>query len=81
MSTVKEMAYKIEDLRNDAEKINSLQNTLFAAIYKGGFAISTYEWAFVALGELTYSLLNELAELENEAFELIKTTQERRWAK
>ena len=70
MSTVKEMAYKIEDLRNDAEKINSLQNALFEAIYKGDIAISAYEWAFVAFGELTYSLLNELAELENEAFEL-----------
>ena len=76
MLTVKEMAHKIEDLRIDAEKIDSLQNTLFAAIYRGDFAVNTYEWAFVAFGELTYSLLNELAELENEAFESIETNKE-----
>ena len=76
MLTVKEMAHKIEDLRIDAEKIDSLQNALFAAIYREDFAVNTYEWAFVAFGELTYSLLNELAELENEAFESIETNKE-----
>lgn len=70
--TIKEMAFKIEDLENQAEKINSFQNTLFEAIYKGDNAVSTYKWAFVAFGDLTHDMLKQLTELTNDVFELLR---------
>ena len=34
--TVKEIAFEIENLQIEAEKVNSFQNALFSAIYEGG---------------------------------------------
>lgn len=70
--TVKEIAYKIEELQIAAEKVNSLQNTLFSAIYDGSFAPETYEWAFVVLGDITHALKNELNDVTKELFDLMR---------
>ena len=68
----KEMAYKIEELQNEAMKIHSLQVALFEAIYNGNNALTTYEWAFIALLDLTFMVRNKLEELSNTAFENLK---------
>lgn len=70
--TIKEIAYKIEGLQIAAEKVNSLQNALFSAIYDGSCAPETYEWAFVALGDITLVLKNELDDVTKELFEIIR---------
>lgn len=70
--TVKEIAYKIEDLQIKVEKINSLQNALFTAIYNESNAENTYEWAFVAFGDMTHSLKNELKNVTDELFEIFR---------
>ncbi len=66
---MKEMAYKIEDLLVAAEKINSLQCALFEAVYNGNYSIEDYRWAFTAVNDLTYSLINQTKELEDQAFD------------
>lgn len=66
--TVKDIAYKIEELQITAEKANSLQNALFSAIYSGNYDSKTYEWAFVILGEITHTLKEELNDIIKELF-------------
>lgn len=78
--SMKEMVFKIEKLSNEMEKVHSLQNTLFEAIYKGDNDVSIYEWAFVALGDLTFSTLGELTELTNKAFELLRNSSDEKAA-
>lgn len=73
--TVKKIAYELENLQNETEKIHSLQNALFEAIYNGDNAPKTYEWAFVLLGDLTYEVKNRLDEVGKELFEIIKSEQ------
>lgn len=70
--TVKEIAYKIEELQIAAEKVNSLQNALFSAIFDGNYAPETYEWAFVALGDITHALKNELNDVTKELFNIMR---------
>lgn len=70
--TVKEIAFEIENLQIKAEKVNSFQNALFEAIYRGNNAPETYEWAFVALGDYTFSLKNRLNEITEELFRIIR---------
>lgn len=68
--TMKEIAYRIEALQVEAEKIDSVQKAIFAAIYQQTcYAKEDYEWAFVAFSELTFDLKNELKELKDKAFE------------
>lgn len=71
--TVKEIAFEIENLQIEAEKVNSFQNALFSAIYEGKNAPATYEWAFVALGDYTFSLKNRLNEVTEELFRIVRT--------
>lgn len=71
--TVKEIAFEIENLQIEAEKVNSFQNALFSAIYEGGNAPTTYKWAFVALGDYTFSLKNKLNEVTEELFRIVRT--------
>lgn len=71
--TVKEIAFEIENLQIDAEKVNSFQNALFEAIYRGDNAPETYELAFVALGDYTFSLKNKLDKVTKELFEIMRT--------
>lgn len=71
--TVKEIAFEIENLQIEAEKVNSFQNALFSAIYEGKNAPTTYEWAFVALGDYTFSLKNKLNEVTEELFRIVRT--------
>lgn len=68
--TMKEIAYKIEELQIKAEKIHSLNEALFAAIYcQNEFSKKTYEWAFVSFSDMTMELRNELEDLTNKAFD------------
>ena len=67
--TVKEIAYKLEEMQIESEKVNSLQNTLFEAIYRGDNAPEIYEWAFIVLGNLTFALANDLDKLTKAAFD------------
>ena len=44
----KEMAYKIEELRFNAEQIHSLQNALFAAIFRQKeFSVGDFELSLI----------------------------------
>lgn len=70
--TTKEIAFEIEELQVEAEKIHSLQNALFSAIYEGSSAPGTYEWAFIALGDLTLEVKNKLNDVTKKLFEIIK---------
>lgn len=70
--TMRETVFRIEELQVQAEKINSIQSAIFQAIYNGQQAVSDYEWAFCALGDLTFALKNDLEVLMNEAFDYIK---------
>ena len=68
--SMKELAYKIEDLQMEAEKINSLEAALFEAIYTSqNYPLETYESAFLLFGEKIFDLKNELAELKKAAFD------------
>jgi len=66
----KEIAFKIEELMVNVEKLYSLQNVLFAALYySNGLPVSDMEWAFVLLGDMTANMLDELKELTDSAFD------------
>lgn len=70
--TVKKIAYELENLQNETEKIHSLQNALFEAIYNGNNTPETYEWAFILLGDLTREVKNRLDKVGKELFAVIK---------
>lgn len=66
----KEIAYKIEKLQTDAEKINSITEALFVALYRQDeYGKEEYEWAFISLSEMTMKLRDDLEKLTNEAFD------------
>ena len=67
--TIKELAYKIENLRIIAENVNSLQMALYTAIYEGSTDVKEYEGAFNAFGDLCFSLKGKVSELEDKAFD------------
>lgn len=71
--TIKELAFRVEDLQNKAAMINSMQNALFAGIYRGNLAPKTYEWAFVAFGHITFDLAAEMESLVDELFAALKS--------
>lgn len=68
----KDIAFRIEQLQIESEKIDSLQETIFQAIFHGEINIDKYEWAFITLGEMTFDLKNSLEEMVNESFELAR---------
>lgn len=70
--TVNEIAFKIEELQVEAEKVDGLQKTLFAAVYEGNYALEEFEWVFVLLGQLTHALKKELDEVTKELFDIIR---------
>lgn len=74
--SLKEMAYRIDELQFSSEKIHSLQNTLYAAIYRQNeIATIDFEWAFIVLGDMTTDIMKELTELRDTVFgELKKET-------
>lgn len=67
--SIKEIAFKLEELQITAEKVDGLQIVLWQAIYRGNIAPESYEWAFMVLGDLTYELKNELSVVMHQAFE------------
>lgn len=67
--SLKEMAYRIDELQFSSEKIHSLQNTLYAAIYRQNeIATIDFEWAFIVLGDMTTDIMRELTELRDTVF-------------
>lgn len=73
----KELAYKIEDLQSKAEMINSLQNTLYAAIYcQDVFSKNDFDRAFNLLGNMTFDIAKELQKLTECAFEIFRGQKE-----
>ena len=74
--TMKEMAFEIENLQNRAEIIHSQQNALYAAIYlQNEFSYQNYDWALVALGEMTKELEDRLRELTTAVFDYLRKEQ------
>ena len=72
----KEIAFKIEKLKDEAEMIHSLQNALFAVFYcQEEYSVRNFEWTFMLLGDLTGNMLNELRELTGNAFDSIRKGQ------
>jgi len=70
--TLKDIAYKLEEIWIEAEKVDSLQIAIFQAIYKGEHNPDVYEWAFNALGDRTFSLQASLEKIVDEIFELLR---------
>jgi len=75
--TMKDLAYRLDELQRDAEKIESFQMALWQAIYRGDFDVKTYELAFVAFGDLTFALANNLQTLVDEAFDILRAGKDR----
>lgn len=72
-----EQAHRIESLQTDVERITSLGNALFIAIFhQEAFAITEYEEAFMLLMDLVYDLQKNLEKLTDEAFELLQGCKE-----
>lgn len=67
--SIKEIAFKLEELQITAEKVNDLQTVLWQAIYRGDITPESYEWAFMVLGDLTHELKNELSVVMHQVFE------------
>lgn len=69
----KEMTFKIEELAGQAERIFSLQNTLYTVFYyQEDWSIKDFQWAFVLLTELTGGMLDGLEELTQNAFDNLR---------
>lgn len=72
----KEMAFKIEELMNKAETVDSLQNILLTAFCNPeGYSAGAFEWTFMLLGDLTSDLLGELKELTKSEFYNLRKDQ------
>lgn len=69
--SIKELAFKVEDMSYDAREVNSMQEVLFQAIFRGEPTPEPYEWAFGAFGKMTESMFEKLEVLREEMFELI----------
>lgn len=74
--TIKEIAFKVEELQVQSKKVDSLSTALFSAIYGGDFSADSYEWAFVLLRDVTHDLAEQLNKMTEELFEIIKTEKE-----
>ena len=70
--TIKELAFKVEELRYKAAVISSMESALFSAIYMGAYEPQAYEWAMVDFGQKTSELSEELEALEDELFASLK---------
>lgn len=70
--TIKEIAFKVEKLQAQSEKVDSLSAALFSAIYEGNSSADSYEWAFVLLEDVTHELAEQLNKMTEELFEIIK---------
>lgn len=70
--TIKDIAFRIEELQIDAERIDSLHLAVTEAVFNGNNAIDAYEWAFNAIGNMTFNMRKELGKLTDEAFDILK---------
>lgn len=69
---LKDMAFEIEELQIRAEIIHSMQNALYAAIFRQKeLSHENYDWAFVALGEMTKEQEDRMKELKKLTFDCL----------
>lgn len=70
----KEMAFRIEELRNSAEKLCSLQDALYAAFYhcQKELAVNDLEGAFLVMEDIAFDVMNGLNDLTKSAFDNLK---------
>ncbi len=70
----KEIAFRIEELRNSAEKLCGLHHSLYAALYccHEEFSVNDFRGAFNAMGDITFDVFHELNDLTNSAFDNLK---------
>ena len=69
---LKKIAFELEDLQCEAEKVESLHLALIVAVYNGSYDLKEYEWAFQAVNELIHGLTEGLAALVKCSFEEMK---------
>lgn len=62
----------IEGLLTDAEKIDSMNEVIFQALYVGNNDPSIYEWVHVAFREMTFEYRNKLKNLVKEVYKTAK---------
>lgn len=69
----KEIAFRIEEVQNKTKMACGLQNTLFTAFYcQEEYSCEDFKWAFILLKEITGDISDELKELTNNAFEILR---------
>ncbi len=71
--TVKEIAFKLEDLQVKSWALNSLTLAVHDAIIEGPNATSNFEGALHVLTCMTHELEGEMKELSDALFEVIRT--------
>lgn len=72
----KNLAFKIEDLFTEAEKIDSMNEALFQAVFRGDNDPAMYEWAFIAFRNMTFELREQMKDLTDESFKLMRGEKE-----
>ncbi len=70
--TVKEIAFKLEDLQVKSWALNSLTLAVHDAIIEGPNATSNFEGALHVLTCMTHELEGEMKELSDALFEVIR---------
>ena len=72
----KEIAFKIEEIMNDTEKVCSVQSALFAAYYcQDEYAIEAFEGTFILMQGITSDILQRLTELTSNIFSYLKGSE------
>lgn len=69
---LKGMAFEVEDISYEARTINSMQEVLFQAIFRGEPTPEVYEWAFSAFGEMTENMFKHISMLRDNMFKVIE---------
>lgn len=69
---LKDIAHEVENLSIEAKKVNALQEALNQAIFRGDLAAETYEWAFIALGDITYKLEQKMEVVTRALFDVMR---------
>lgn len=67
-----DIAYKIEEMQNEAETVSSLILAIYEAIYNSSVDYERFEWAFNAVSCIAQAHMEHMKSLTNEAFALLK---------
>lgn len=73
--TVKEIAFKLEDLQVKSWALNSLTLAVHDAIVEGPNDVSSFDGALHMLTVMTHELEGEMKELSDALFDAIRTEQ------